>query len=83
MQKIGKHFNILISAISETDICSIETINGCNNSDLVIVPSKFNKDVLESTKIEAVDNKTNQRQLIKLNSKVEVIHEGIDLNKFF
>lgn len=83
MQKFGKHFNILISAISETNICSIETLEGCNRADLIIVPSKFNKDILENTKIEAIDNRNGQIKNISLNSKVEILHEGIDTNIFY
>ena len=78
--KMGK-YNIGITAGIETDRCSPEFLQGCNNMDLIIVPSEFSKQVLESTAYDGKDQNGNKATL-KLNKPVEVVLEGLDINVF-
>ncbi len=79
-QKVGK-FNIGITAGIETTVCAPEWIEGLNKMDLVIVPSKFTKDVLESVVYDVVDDRTkNVTGSLKCNTPIEVVFEGVDLN---
>lgn len=79
-KKVGK-YNIGITAGVETTIAPKEFIDGCNNMDLILVPSKFTKDVLQKTVYDETDKKTNQivRQY-RIEKPIEVIQEGVDLS---
>ena len=54
-QPIGK-FNIGITAGVETTVAPKDFIDGCNKMNLILVPSKFTKHVLESTVFDEKDN---------------------------
>jgi len=83
-QKIGKHLNIGVTAGIETTICDPSWIEGCNRMDLVLASSQHSKTVFENTKFEQKDRNTNQTvSIVELNSPVEVLFEGVDLNKYF
>lgn len=74
---VGK-FNIGITAGIETDVCSGEFIEGCNKMNMVIVPSKHAKWVLENTQYDKRDKNTNQLVgKVSLKTPVEVLHEGV------
>ena len=79
-QPIGK-FNIGITAGVETTVAPKDFIDGCNKMNLILVPSKFTKHVLESTVFDEKDNRTGQliRQH-KIQIPIEVIPEGVDLS---
>ena len=79
-QPIGK-FNIGITAGVETTVAPKDFIDGCNKMNLILVPSKFTKQVLESTVFDEKDNRTGQliRQH-KIQIPIEVIPEGVDLS---
>ena len=79
-QPIGK-FNIGITAGVETTVAPKDFIDGCNKMNLILVPSKFTKHVLESTVFDEKDNRTGQivRQY-KIQVPIEVIPEGVDLS---
>lgn len=82
MQRLGK-FNILITAGTESSVCSPDFIEGCNKADLVIVPSEFTKKVLLETNIEKKDRNTNQTiENIKVTKPVVTLFEGVDTNVF-
>ncbi len=82
-QPIGK-VNIGVTAGIETTVCDGSWIEGCNRMNVTLVSSKHAKQVFESTKLEQKDNKTGQViKTIKLEKPVEVLFEGIDLNKYF
>ena len=82
-QPLGK-FNIGITAGIETTACSHEWINGLNKMNLVIVPSKFSKDILEKTLYEVVDDKTKAKQGdLKSTVPIEVIFEGADTGIYY
>ncbi len=81
-QKVGK-YNIGITAGIETTACSAEWLIGCNNMDLIIVPSEHSKRSLMSPEYRAVDQRTNnQVGNLKCEKPIEVIFEGVDLNKY-
>ena len=79
-QKIGK-YNIGITAGIETDRCAHTWLQGCNNMDLIIVPSKFSKQVFENTKYTGKNPDGSETEL-KLNVPVEVVLEGLDTSVF-
>lgn len=77
-RRVGK-FNIGITAGIETTIASKELIDGCNNMDLVIVPSNFTKDVYFQSVYNETENGTGrlikQHKIVK---PMEVLFEGAD-----
>ncbi len=80
MQKVGK-YNILITAGIETTICDASWIEGCNRADLVLTSSEHAKKVFENSKFEKVDNNTGKVvEVIKLQTKIDTLIEGIDIN---
>lgn len=82
-QPIGK-VNIGVTAGIETTVCDASWIEGCNRMNVTLVSSRHAKQVFEATKIEQKDSRTNQViKTIKLEKPVEVLFEGVDLNKYF
>lgn len=82
-QKIGK-YNIGITAGIETTLASGEWIEGCNNMDLVLVSSEHAKNVLQNSKWGKIDSNTKQQVgEIVCTTPIEVLFEGVDLNKYF
>jgi hypothetical protein len=81
-RRVGK-FNIGITAGVETTVAPKEFIDGCNQMDLVVTPSTFTKEVLESTQLTEANKQTGQviRQ-IKLEKPTEVLFEGVDTSVF-
>ena len=83
-QKVGKYVNIGVTAGIETTICDPSWIEGCNRMDLTLVSSQHAKTVFENSQFEQKDSTTNKTTaIIKLVSPVEVLFEGVDLNKYF
>lgn len=81
-QKVGK-YNIGITAGIETTICDASWIEGCNRMDLVLVSSEHAKKVFQDTKFDVRDDKTGQNVgEVSLKTKVEVLFEGADINKY-
>ena len=81
-KKVGK-YNIGITAGVETTLAPQNFIDGSNQMDLIITPSKFTKEVLQRTIYTQMDKRTNQKVgEIKLQKPVEVLFEGIDTNVF-
>lgn len=82
-QPIGK-VNIGVTAGIETTVCDPEFVLGCNRMNVTLVSSKHAKQVLESSSFEERDQNTNiVKRIIKLEKPVEVLFEGVDLNKYF
>jgi glycosyltransferase involved in cell wall biosynthesis len=79
-RRVGK-FNVGITAGIETTVASKELIDGCNNMDLVIVPSKFTKDVYFQSVYNETENGTGrlikQHKIVK---PMEVLFEGVNTN---
>jgi len=81
-QKIGK-YSIGITAGIETTVMPIDWVNGCNNMDLIIVPSEHSKAVMLSTQYQEVNKQTEQIVgMHKVTTRVEVLFEGSDLNVY-
>lgn len=81
-QKVGK-YNIGVTAGIETTMCDPSWIQGCNNMDLVLVSSEHAKKVFQESKFDMQDNRTGQiTQHIELQTKVEVLFEGADIEKY-
>jgi glycosyltransferase involved in cell wall biosynthesis len=81
-QKVGK-YNIGVTAGMETTLCDPSWIQGCNKMDLVIVSSQHAKKTFETSKFDVQDDKTKQiTSSIELTTKVEVLFEGGDINKY-
>tara|TARA_R110000737_G_scaffold153220_1_gene182371 strand:- start:770 stop:2077 length:1308 start_codon:yes stop_codon:yes gene_type:complete len=82
-QKVGK-YNVGISAGIETTIYPAEFIDGSNRMDLNLVSSEHSKQVALSSQFEKRDKNTNQPVgVIKLEKPIEVLFEGLDLNKYY
>jgi glycosyltransferase involved in cell wall biosynthesis len=83
-QKVGKHLNIGVTAGIETTICDPSWLEGCNRMTLNLVSSQHAKTVFENSQFEQKDTTTNKTTaIIKLTAPVEVLFEGVDLNKYF
>jgi len=83
-QPVAKHLNIGVTAGIETTICDASWVEGCNRMNLILVSSKHAKDVFENSKFEQRDQQTNQIiSNIDLKTPVEILFEGVDLNKYF
>jgi glycosyltransferase involved in cell wall biosynthesis len=79
-RRVGK-LNIGITAGIETTVASKELIDGCNNMDLVLVPSNFTKDVYFQSVYNETENGTGrlikQHKIVK---PMEVLFEGVNTN---
>lgn len=81
-QAIGE-YNIGITAGTESSVCSLDFIEGCNRMNLVITPSQFTKKILTETIIERRDKHTNSIvDSIKTTTPIEVLFEGVDADVF-
>ena len=81
-QKVGK-YNIGVTRGIEVDRPSPEALEGANRMDLVIVSSQHSMNSFSTAKYETKDTRTNQvTRDLKLNTKIEVLFEGLDLNIF-
>lgn len=81
-QRVGK-INIGITAGIETTVAPKDWIDGCNRMDLIIVTSKFSKDVLLSTVYNETENNTGKLiKQHKIEKPIEVLFEGVDTTIF-
>jgi glycosyltransferase involved in cell wall biosynthesis len=81
-QPVGK-FNIGVSALVETTILPAELLEGLNRMNFNIVSSNFVKEVAQKTTFDRIDQNTNQKQeSVKLSKPIEVLFEGVDVNKY-
>ena len=74
-------FNIGITAGVETDVVSPEFLMGCNNMNLIIVPSNFTAETFGRCNYDQnqeVDGKQQKIGQIKLERPIEVLFEGVD-----
>ena len=82
-QPVGK-VSIGVTAGIETTVCDPSFIEGCNRMNVTLVSSKHAKQVLEASAFEQRDKATNALTgTIKLQKPVEILFEGVDLNKYF
>lgn len=76
-------YNIGITAGVETTICPKDFIDGCNNMDLIIVPSHFTRQNIGGTVYQQKDNTTEQIiGELKVTKPIEVLFEGVDTTIF-
>jgi glycosyltransferase involved in cell wall biosynthesis len=81
-QRVGK-INIGITAGIETTVAPKDWVDGCNRMDLIIVTSKFSKDVLLSTVYNETENNTGKLiKQYKIEKPIEVLFEGVDTKIF-
>ena len=78
-QTVGK-YNIGVTAGIETTMCDGSWIDGCNRMDLTLTSSNHAKQVLLQTNYAKQDNPSVH---VKIEKPVEVLFEGVDLNKYF
>lgn len=78
-QPVGK-VSIGVTAGIETTVCDSSWIEGCNRMNAIFVSSVHARTVLQTTAFAKKDDPNFQ---IKLNKPVEVLFEGVDLNKYF
>lgn len=81
-QPIGK-YNIGVTAGIETTICDPSWIEGVNRMNVTLVSSKHAKTVFEQSQFEKRDQQGKTLEHIRLQKPVEVLFEGVDLNKYF
>lgn len=77
-QHVGK-VSIGVTAGIETTVCDASWLEGCNRMDLTLVSSQHAKSVLQVT---SYGKKENPNEILKLEKPVEVLFEGVDLNKY-
>lgn len=81
-QRVGK-FNVGITAGIETDTCDSSWLEGCNKMDLILTSSEHSKNVFLNTVYDKKDKNTGQvLGKLKLEKPVEVLFEGVRLDKF-
>ncbi len=76
-------YNIGITAGVETTICPKDFIDGCNNMDLIIVPSNFTRQNIGGTVYQEKDQASEQIVgEVKVTKPIEVLFEGVDTEIF-
>ena len=82
-QRVGK-YNIGVSAGIETTVYQPAFIEGSNRMDLNFVSSNHSKQVALQTTFEKKDKNTDQQVgVLKLEKPIEVLFEGLDLEKYY
>tara|TARA_R100001015_G_C4589174_1_gene144833 strand:- start:22 stop:1077 length:1056 start_codon:yes stop_codon:yes gene_type:complete len=76
-------YNIGMTAGIETTLCPAEWIEGCNRMNLVVGSSEHTIRVLKDCKFQKADKNTKQVvSNIELNTKTEVLFEGLNLDTY-
>jgi glycosyltransferase involved in cell wall biosynthesis len=78
-QAVGK-VSIGVTAGIETTVCDPSWIDGCNRMNLTLVSSVHAKNVLQFTSYQKKDQPGVD---IRITKPIEVLFEGVDLNKYF
>lgn len=81
-QPIGK-VNIGVTAGIETTLCDPSWLDGVNRMTMTLVSSNHAKKVFQESAFQQKDQQGNITREVKLTKPVEVIFEGVDLNKYF
>ena len=82
-QPVGKINNCGVTAGIETTVCDPSWIEGLNRMNLTLVSSEHAKRVFQESKFQMKDQAGNITGEVSLNKPVEVLFEGIDLEKYF
>jgi len=81
-QTVGK-FNIGVTAGIETTLCHASWVDGVNRMNVTLVSSQHAKTVFQQSTFEEKNGQGQVVRQIKLEKPVEVLFEGVDLNKYF
>ena len=81
-QAVGT-FNIGVSAGIETNIYPAEFIDCSNKMYLNLVSSQHSKNVAQQSQFEKKNQQGQVERVIKLEKPIEVLFEGLDLNKYY
>jgi len=81
-QPIGKH-NIGVTAGIETTLCHPSWLDGINRMNLTLVSSQHAKNVFEQSAFQEKDPQGRVTREVKVSKPIEVLFEGVDLNKYF
>ena len=81
-QPVGK-FSIGVTAGIETTLCHASWVEGVNRMNLTLVSSEHAKVVFQQSSFEERNQQGQVVRQIKLEKPVEVLFEGVDLNKYF
>lgn len=81
-QAVGK-YNIGVTAGIETTVCDPSWIEGINRMNLTMVSSNHAKKVFQESQFEKKDAQGRTLAHIKLEKPIEILFEGLDLNKYF
>ena len=82
-QKVGQ-FNIGVSAGIETTVYPSDFIEGSNRMDLNLVSSEHSKQVALNSQFDKIDSNTKQKVgILKIEKPIEVLFEGLDLDKYY
>ena len=80
-QPIGT-YNIGLTAGIETTACAPQWVEGCNRMDLILTSSEHSKKVFEITNYKVKDNQTGVEKILKCNTPIEVLFEGVSLDTY-
>ena len=81
-QPIGK-YNIGVTAGIETTLCDPSWIDGVNRMHITLTSSEHSKRVFQQSQFEKREQDGRTSAIVKLEKPVEVLFEGVDLNKYF
>jgi hypothetical protein len=81
-QPIGKH-NIGVTAGIETTLCHPSWLDGINRMNVTLVSSQHAKNVFEHSAFQEKDPQGRVTREVKVSKPIEVLFEGVDLNKYF
>ena len=81
-QPVGK-YNIGFTAGIETTKCAPQWIEGLNKMDINFVSSEHAKQTFINSRYSTKDNNGNDTGILELNKPVEVLFEGVNIDKYF
>ena len=81
-QPVGK-FNMGVTAGIETTLCHASWVDGVNRMNVTLVSSQHAKTVFQQSTFEEKNQQGQVTRQIKLEKPIEVLFEGVDLNKYF
>lgn len=82
-QPVGKVYNCGITAGIETTVCDPSWIEGINRMNLTLVSSEHAKKVFVESTFNIQNQQGQNIKQVKLEKPVEVLFEGLDLNKYY
>ena len=81
-QSVGK-FNIGVTAGIETTLCPVSWIDGLNRMNITLASSNHAKNIMMSTGYKEQDKNGTAIRDLKVERPIEVLFEGVDLDKYF